>query len=283
VSTQYANSGHANILALAFDEFSARPYGTSHVTTYPFDMSITGSGGVGSSRNKGNTLFDLLAAPNNNFANAYLTTANNTSLPALVNNYACFQCHHGLGTIDYLKDRQGTSDAQVLWGDANITCLTCHDTHEAGAAGFNVRIPVKLSYHSRFVDPVTNPRGGINKFMDGTDIPAEVGTGNLCLFCHQGRESGLTVYLAISSRVDPYTNPTAVINPAGLSFINPHYLDSGAILWGRNAWEYIFEGGTVPQEYSTGVAAHQILNCAGCHMAEPNAENTEGAIPGDQA
>jgi hypothetical protein len=274
-STQYANSGHANILALAFDEFSARPYGTSHVTTYPFDMSITGSGGVGSLRNKGNTLFDLIAAPeSNNFANAYLTKAGNTSLPPLVNNYACFQCHNGLGTIDYLKGRQGTTDAQVLWGDANVTCLTCHDTHEEGA-GANVRIPVKLSYNSRFVDSVKNPKGGINKFMDGTDIPAEVGKGNLCLFCHQGRESGLTVYLAIKGKVDPYTNPDQVIDAAnGISFINPHYLDSGAILWGRNAWEYIF-GGT-PQEYSTGVPAHQSLNCMGCHMAEPNAENTEG-------
>ena len=274
VSTQYANSGHANILALAFDEFSARPYGTSHVTTYPFDMSITGAGGVGSLRNEGNTLFELTKTPN--ASNAYLNNAGNTSLPVLVNNYACFQCHHGLGTIDYMKDRQGSSDAQVLWGDANITCLTCHDTHGEGAAGSNVRIPVKLSYNSRFVDASKNPRGGINKFMDGTDIPAEVGTGNLCLFCHQGRESGLTVYLGIKSKVDPYTNPDQVIDAAGIGFINPHYLDGGSILWSRNAWEYIFDGGTVPQEYSTGVTAHQILNCAGCHMAEPNADNTEG-------
>ena len=276
VSTQYANSGHANILALAFEEFSARPYGTSHVTTYPFDMSITGSGGVSSLRNKGNTLFDLIAAPdNNNFTNAYLTKAGNTSLPPLVNNYACFQCHNGLGTIDYLKDRQGTTDAQVLWGDANVTCLTCHDTHEKGA-GDNVRIPVKLSYNSRFVDSVKNPGGGINKFMDGTDIPADVGKGVICLFCHQGRESGLTVYLAIKGKVDPYTSPDQTIDAAkGISFINPHYLDSGAVLWGRNAWEYI-DGGITPREYSTGVAAHQSLNCMGCHMAEPNAENTEG-------
>jgi hypothetical protein len=275
VSTQYANSGHANILALAFDEFSARPYGTSHVTTYPFDMSIKGSGGVGSLRNKGNTLFELTATPDAN--NAYLNNAGNTSLPVLVNNYQCFQCHHGLGTIDYMEDRQGDPDAQVLWGDANITCLTCHDPHEEGA-GANVRIPVKLSYNSRFVDASKNPKGGINKFMDGTEIPAEVGTGNLCLFCHQGRESGLTVYQAIAAKgVNPYTTPDQVIDPvAGLSFINPHYLDSGAILWGRNAWEYIFDGGATPQEYSTGITAHQILNCAGCHMAEPNAQNTEG-------
>ncbi len=102
----------------------------------------------------------------------------------------------GWATIDYLKDRQGTADAQVLWGDANVTCLTCHDTHEPGA-GANVRIPVKLSYNSRFVS-TSNPNGGINKFMDGTAIPADVGKGIICLFCHQGRESGLTVYQAIS-------------------------------------------------------------------------------------
>lgn len=274
VSTQYANSGHGDILAPPFEEFSARPYGTDHVTTYPFDMSITGSGGVGTLRNKGNTLFELTATPDAN--NAYLTKAGNLSLPPLVNNYACFQCHNGLSAIDYMKDRQGTTDAQVLWGDANVTCLTCHDTHEEGA-GSNVRIPVKLSYNSRFVDSVSNPGGGLNKFMDGTDIPADVGKGIVCLFCHQGRESGLTVYQAIAAKgVNPYTNPDQVIDPvAGLSFINPHYLDSGAILWGRNAWEYI-DGGTTPRKYSTGVAIHQSLNCMGCHMAEPNAENTGG-------
>ena len=274
VSAQYASSGHADITAAAFEEFSARPYGGSHVTTYPFDMSITGSGGVGSLRNKGNTVFDLIATPN--ASNVYLNNAGNTSLPVLVNNYACYQCHNGLGTIDYLNDRQGTDAARVLWGDANVTCLTCHDTHADGA-GANVRIPVKLSYNSRFVS-TSNPNGGINKFMDGTAIPANVGKGIICLFCHQGRESGLTVYQAIAAKgVNPYTNPGQVIDATnGISFINPHYLDSGAILWGRNAWEYILAGGTVPQQYSTGVPAHQSLNCAGCHMAEPNAENSEG-------
>jgi hypothetical protein len=120
--------------------------------------------------------------------------------------------------------------------------------------------------------------GKINKFMDGTDIPADVGTGIVCLFCHQGRESGLTVFKAIkqaNATLDPYADPDVVINATnGISFLNPHYLDSGAILWGRNAWEYVFGG--VAQEYSQGIPAHQNFNCAGCHMAEANAENTEG-------
>jgi hypothetical protein len=111
--------------------------------------------------------------------------------------------------------------------------------------------------------------------MDGTDIPSEVGNGKICLFCHQGRESGLTVFLGIRGKVDPYANPDQVIDAAaGVSFINPHYLDSGSLVWSRNAWEYIFSG--TSQSYSTGIQNHQQLNCAGCHMGKANATDTEG-------
>jgi hypothetical protein len=289
ILTQYKTAGHSNILALAWEEFSGRPYGGSHYTSYPFDMSITGSGGVGSLRNRNHTLFDMTSAVPT--ANAYLSAVNNRSLPAFVNNYACYQCHHGLSAIDYMQDVQGTANAQVLWGDSTVTCVTCHDTHAQGA-GANIRTPLFLSYNSNLTG------GKADVFMDGTDIPAGVGTGVLCLFCHQGRESGLTVYKRIANQtIDPYTQPDAGVSdvdnpPTGnfpgaedvdlngngtrdvISFPNPHYLDSGAILWGRNAWEYFFTG--VAQEYSEGIPAHQTLNCAGCHMGEANAENTEG-------
>jgi hypothetical protein len=181
-----------------------------------------------------------------------------------------------LATIDYLLDRQGTENASVVWGDSNPTCYTCHDTHADGA-GSNVRIPVKLSFSSKFVDATTNPRGGINKMLDGTDIPSNVGKGIICLFCHQGRESGLTVHLAIkaaNATLDPYADPNTVISSSGISFVNPHYLDSGSVLWAKNAREFFFGGAA--QQYYNGVPAHQELNCMGCHMGEPNADNTEG-------
>ena len=169
---QYRKSGHANNQALAFKEFSAYEFGSTHQPTYPFDMSITGSGGIDSKRNKSNNSNRLTQTPNP--ANAYLGTANNTSQVVLINNYACNQCHHGLGSIDYMKDRQGTTASQVLWGDATVVCLTCHETHkDPSGTGKNVRVPVKLSYNSRFEDATKNPRGGINKFMDGTDIPSQ--------------------------------------------------------------------------------------------------------------
>jgi hypothetical protein len=273
IGGQYRRSGHANQQALAFKEFSSFDFGSSHQPTYPFDQSIIASGGVGSLRNKGNSIYQLTSTPS--AANAYLGAPNNTSQVVLIDNYVCNQCHHGLGSVDYMKDRQGTLEAQVLWGDATVICLTCHETHsDPNGTKKNVRVPVKLSYNSRFVNQTTNPRGGINKFMDGTNIPSNVGNSLICLFCHQARESGLTVYDRIKAFLDPHTLPDQVINPAGFSFVNPHYLDGGAILWSRNAWEYFFNN--VPQTYSDGIQKHKETNCTGCHMSEANADDTEG-------
>ena len=276
---QYRKSGHANIEAEAFELHSASKYG-SYQHIYPIDMSITGTGGENSLRNGGNTHLQLTQTPNPE--NAYLVAPKNMTRALLPNNYnsgyECNQCHHGLGSIDYQMDRQGTDKAQVLWGDATVTCLTCHDPHQdKNSTGKNVRIPVKISYNSLFVDPAKNPRGGISGFMDGTDLPANIGDSIICIFCHQGRESGFTIYTKIKEKVDPYTKPDQVIDPArGFGFIsaNPHYLEGAAILWSRNAWEFFFD--SLPQRYSTGNPDHQKLNCIGCHMSKASADNNEG-------
>jgi hypothetical protein len=270
---QYKNSGHGNIQNLAFAEFSAFEYGSSHQVTYPFDMGITGSGGVGSSRNPSNTTNQLLIGALDP-TKLGLVALNKLTQPVLINNYPCNQCHHGLGSIDYQKNRHGTPDAQVLWGDATVTCVTCHEPHaDATKSKKNIRVPTYLSFNSRF----TEVNGRVNKFLDGTAIPSGVKDGIICLFCHQGRESGLTIYKAMKTAnpaLDPYATPDALISAGGISFVNPHYLDGGAILWSKNGWEYFFSG--VAQRYTTGYAQHQQTNCAGCHMGEANANNTEG-------
>jgi hypothetical protein len=275
IGGQFKTSGHADRLAPAWEEFFT--FG-GHNLNWPYDMSITGSGGAGSLRNKGKTTFKL-TSPDNLLA--YLSQKGNANLASTTGSFNCLQCHNGLTAIDYLNDVQGTSAASVVWGDATLTCITCHDPHKDQINGKepNLRKPVKLSYNSRFVDATKNPRGGINKMMDGTDIPSGVDTGIICLFCHQGRESGLTVYINITSNgVNPYTDPDKVIKGgSGISFQNPHYLESGAILWSKNSWEYLtVSGAPTPNKYSNGIPDHQETNCAGCHMAEASPSDFEG-------
>jgi hypothetical protein len=276
VGGQYKTSGHADRLAPAWEEFFTNG---GHNMNWPYDMSITGSGGVGSLRNNGKTAFALTTP---DVTLAYLGQKGNTTVASTTGNFNCLQCHSGLTTIDYMNDVQGTSAASVVWGDATLVCISCHDPHasqitEDGKGLANLRKPVKLSYNSRFVT-TTNPRGGLNTMMDRTAIPTGVAEGNLCLFCHQGRESGYTVYLNITqnTNVNPYTNPDARL--VGInSFQNPHYLESGAILWSKNNWEFLtVSGNPTPNKYSNGISSHQETNCGGCHMGEASENDFEG-------
>ena len=229
IFTQWNQSGHGNRDAAAFAEFSANPpaytdaagnpfpIGT-HRTAYPVDMAITAfsvNGPAGPTTNGGQ------------------------------NNFACFKCHNGLTSIAYLTSTEGTPLAPVVFGDATVTCITCHNPH-ADAAGrtSNLRTPVVMTKYNA---------GGLqfsgNVFLDNTPVPDVAGDATICIFCHQGRESGFTLFrrrLAAGATVTG-------------NFLNEHYLGTGGMLWGRNAYEY-------GNKLYGDVAAHQQTNCTGCHM-----------------
>jgi uncharacterized CHY-type Zn-finger protein len=226
VFTQYRESGHADRTAPAFGEFSANPgfynaaFGNDHRTAYPIDMALStfsAAGPANTTRNAGN------------------------------NNFACFKCHNGLTSLAYQDNVEGTSAAPVVFGDVTVTCLTCHDPHtDVTGQTKNTRKPLVMSKYNA---------GGLvfsgNVFFDNTPVPSATGNATICVFCHQGRESGFTLF----------KRRLAADNTLAGSFLNEHYLGTGAMLWARNAYEY---GGKLYGQNT----AHQSANCIGCHMAE---------------
>jgi len=248
IYTEWKESGHGERDAPAFAEFSANPtaytnpntglpYGLGdHQSSYPFDMALTTTNVTGPA-----------------------TTAKNAGQ----SNYACFKCHHGLGSLAYQDNVEGTAAAPVLFGDATVTCITCHDPHtDVTGNTKNTRKPLVMSKYS---STQTTFQG--NVFFDNTAVPSATGNATICVFCHQGRESGFTLF---KRRIATGTTVTG-------SFLNPHYLGTGAMLWARNGYEYTDNstGTPVPKQYGY-VSEHQETNCNGCHMASSTTSGLGG-------
>jgi hypothetical protein len=270
IFTQYEHSLHAANNNDPWKLFSLLATDPSHRPQYPYDMG-------GKSGQNGTTVpFD-------------------GRINGGADNFACYQCHNGIGTIDYINGTQGgralgdSNQAHVLWGDSTATCITCHDPHKSGTAtSKNVRQPKYLSYNPEFQPRYSpsgsgNARGGANTFLDLTPIPSGIGNDIICMFCHQGRESGWTAWNKVrrnrlgqgdgaSAAADFwYASPNLPINAAkGFSFVNDHYLAAGPMTYGRNSTEF------AGQLYSDGIPAHQQQGCTGCHMSNPDAAATVG-------
>jgi hypothetical protein len=248
IHTQWTNSGHGERTAAPFGEFAANPTAYdpafptgagSHQSVYPFDMSLGESRGA-------------TARPGRNAAVA------GTSPGSFNNNYQCYKCHNGLTSRAWQDNVQGTASAPVVYGDATVTCVTCHDPHRNTAGNSaNTRKPVIMTRYSSALVSFSG-----NVFLDNSPIPDTMENATICVYCHQGRESGFTLY---KNKLAP-TVPLATLNRA---FFNPHYLGTGAMLWGVNGYEY------TGKSYSANTA-HQNANCTTCHMDNPTADNLNG-------
>ncbi|MDO6388154.1 hypothetical protein [Uliginosibacterium sp. 31-12] len=143
----------------------------------------------------------------------------------------CARCHAAQGVPEYLANGKNAPAKQVKNAYA---CTNCHAD--------------MLSYERHKVSKVT--------FASGLEVDAGLNDANLCMTCHQGRESTASVNKAIAGKVLDTPDPA-------LAFIHVHYFPAGATLFGTQAKvAYEFAGKTYDGRYKH---PKQLDNCLACH------------------
>ncbi len=148
---------------------------------------------------------------------------------------SCSKCHSAEGLPTFL-----TEGVILPQPPANgFKCTTCHDS---------------LTDFTRYqVDEVEFPSGAMVAFTDASDKDS-----NLCINCHQGRESTVSVNNKIAGL------PEDVIS-SSLTFTNVHYLPAGATMFGTQAkGAYEYQG-----KIYNGYFEHHPDNnsCTDCHLS----------------
>lgn len=159
---------------------------------------------------------------------------------------SCSKCHTDTGLPFFLA--QGVNIAEAPANGLN--CATCHDN---------------VTTFSRYiVESVTFPSGAA---LSSGDLDS-----NLCLHCHQGRESAVSVDARIGN-LDP-DDPTG-----GLRFVNIHYFAAASTVFGTEAkgvYEYpgqtYFGRNEHVTQFDTCIECHdshaleaEVNKCAICH------------------
>ncbi len=165
----------------------------------------------------------------------------------------CAKCHSASGLPEFLHNN-GTliltkSGLQITGVTAQPTangfmCSTCHDTSNFPARLAVVNVPFPSGVTLTF---------STEKDDKGNLKPVDA---NLCIECHQGRESTMSVNNALANFPD-----ADKVDPA-IRFRNIHYFAAGATLFGttaKGAYEY------TGQTYVGFNATHPLNKCTDCH------------------
>jgi hypothetical protein len=170
----------------------------------------------------------------------------------------CSRCHSASGLPTYLENAVNIAVAP----SDSLACSTCHDV----PADFELYVSNEVRF----------PSGAVISF--GEEEPA-----NLCLNCHQGRESTTSVNAAIQRAGVGDDEVTEA-----LTFRNVHYFAAGASLFGTEAkGAYEFDGKEYHgrnfhvEEADTCIECHEqheltirVNRCADCHEEVDIQEDT---------
>ncbi len=183
--------------------------------------------------------------------------------------FGCVKCHTAQGLPTYLKDGGTTvvtsSGTTAITGLAPLPssngylCTTCHDS-----ANFPNRYEVKSVI---FPSGATVSLGG--KDADGNFVADD---SNLCISCHQGRESTTSVNNALKGK-------EADTVDAKIRFKNIHYFAAGATLFGNDAkGAYQYDGKEYVGQNMHAEETGKMNKCKDCHdvhALEPKVETCE--------
>lgn len=168
----------------------------------------------------------------------------------------CAKCHSATGLPQFIANggteivtKSGVQLTGVVAQPASngFECLTCHN---------EAKFPDRLAVVNVPFPSGVNLTLSTKKDDKGNLIAVD---SNLCLECHQGRESTVTVNNALAA----YTNPDAPDPKIG--FKNVHYLAAGATLFGTNAkGMYEYTGKTYDGQ---NMHVANYTNCTDCHDA----------------
>jgi len=180
--------------------------------------------------------------------------------------FGCVKCHTAQGLPTFVHNGGSVvvtgTGSTVITGVANLPtsngfmCTTCHD---------EANFPNRLAIASvTFPSGKTVSLGG--KDADGKFVADD---SNICISCHQGRESTTSMNNALKGK-------DADTVDAKISFKNIHYLGAGATLFGGDVQgAYQYEG----KEYVGQNVAHPLNKCKDCHdvhALEPKLEACAG-------
>ncbi len=179
--------------------------------------------------------------------------------------YRCAKCHTATGLPTFIAnggtvvvDGRGntlTTGIGSMPSSNGFACSTCHNEGD-----WPNRYEIKSVV---FPSGKTLSYGGQD--ADGAFVADDA---NLCILCHQGRESTTSVNNYLKGKEDDTPDPS-------LSFKNIHYLAAGATVFGADAagaYQY------ADKEYF-GLSAHPINKCTDCHdvhALEPKTETCAG-------
>jgi len=183
--------------------------------------------------------------------------------------YRCAKCHSATGLPEFIAsggtvvvDGRGTTLTTGIGPQLTANgfqCSTCHD---------------EANWPNRYgIASVVFPSGKTVSFAKDADGKLIADDANLCILCHQGRESTTSVNNALKGKEDDTPDKA-------ISFKNVHYLGAGATLFGADAaGAYQYAGkeyvGQNMHAAPTG-AVNKCTECHDVHALQPKVETCKG-------